>query len=234
LGVIAAVALAPAAWAVPVTYEFSSGSAVVRGTLEGQTQSIFLGSPTVDIPLVDITAVIDHDATTYGRVDSLNLVGGDFSVVLDSGSTGIDTLNVFSPTITSLSGSDLNAFGQFSLATMVSADVTGTYPGGAPFGPTPIQSAANTGSASGLVFVSGDQIMIQVIGVTVASIDPDQFGIDDPLAPNMEIKMDFTFIGTAATPIPEPAAAVVFAVGLAVVGHRLNRFPEIEDDEELA
>lgn len=225
--------VAPAvAWAVPVTYEFSSGSAVIRGTLEGEAGSIFLGSPTLATPLVDITAVVDHDAGAFGRIESLNLVGGDFSVVLDSARLGIDTLNVFTPTITSLSGSDLNAFGQFALQTVVTADVTGMLPGGIPFGPESIQSAADTGSASGLVFVSGDQVMIQVIGVTVASIDPAEFGLNDPLARNVELKMDFTFVGTAATPIPEPAAAVVFAVGLAVVCHRLNRFPSVEDAEE--
>ena len=232
---LALVALLPAAaWAAPVTYEISSGSAVIRGSLAGETESIFVGSSTVEPPLTDITAVVDHEVGDYGRLESMNLVGGDFSVMLDTARTGIEDLNVFSPTITSLSGSDLNAFGQFSLQTVVTADVTGTFAGGAPFGPESIQSAANTGSAAGLVFVSGDQIMIQVIGVTVATIDPAEFGIEDPYANDIEIKMDFTFVGTAATPIPEPAAAVVFAVGLAIVGHRLNRFPPIEDDEDYA
>ena len=234
LACVALAGLLPAtAWAIPVTYEFSSGSAVVRGSLAGQTESIFLGATAINTPLLDIEAVVDHDAGSYGRLESLNMLAGDFSVSLDAASVGIETLNVFSPTIHSLSGADLNAFGQFALPTSVSADVTGTLPGGLPFGPESIQSSANTGSAVGLMFVSGDQILIQVTGLTVAEFDPAQFGIADPHAEVIELKVDFQFVGRAATPIPEPAAAVVFAVGLAIVGHRLNRFPPIEEDDDL-
>ena len=121
------------------------------------------------------------------------------------------------------------------MPTTVSADVTGTLLGGTPFGPESIQSTANTGSAVGLIFVSGDQILIQVTGLTVAEFDPELFGLTHTDAETIELKVDFQFVGQAvATPIPEPAAAVVFAIGLAMVGHRLNRFPPVEEDEDLA
>lgn len=235
LALVALLAIAPAAaWAAPVTYAISSGSAVVRGSLAGQTESIFLGAPAISTPLADIRAVVDREVGPYGRLESLDLVANDFSVALDAAQTGLETLNVFSPSIHSLSGADLNAFGQFSLPTTVTADVTGTLLGGTPFGPESIASTANTGSAVGLLFASDDQILIQVTGITVAEFDPSVFGIQAPGAETIELKVDFQFVGQAvANPIPEPAAAVVFAVGLAIVGHRLNRFPPIEEDEDL-
>ncbi len=216
-----AILLPSIAAAIPIIYEFSSGSATIRGTLEGESQTIFEGSASIQIPLVDITAVIDHDLGTYGRLESLTVVGGDLSIDLDESRVALDTLSVLSPTISSLGDADLNVFGQFALQTQINAVIAGTYPGGGPFGPESIESEANTGSAAGIVAISGDQILIQVVGITVASFD--QFGNPDPNAPNIELKADFAFIGRAVTAIPEPSASLLFMMGLVAAGTSLWR-----------
>ena len=75
---------------------------------------------------------------------------------------------------------------------------------------------------------AADEIAKVLVG---RRIDAAEFGITDPDAPDVEIKVDFHLIGgTVSTPVPEPAAAFVFAVGLAIVGHRLNRFPDAAED----
>ncbi|MBY0401340.1 hypothetical protein K2X89_13660, partial [Myxococcota bacterium] len=138
------------ALATPVTYTFASGSVVVRGTLAGQSTSIFQGSSSVNVPLVDVTAVYDSAIGSFGRLESLSLTAADFSVDLDQSLVALDTLNVFGATISSLSGSDLNLFGQFALPTSIEAIVTGQYPDGSAYGPVAIQSLGSTGSATGL------------------------------------------------------------------------------------
>ena len=67
-----------------------------------------------------------------------------------------------------------------------------------------------------MVSISGDQIMISIVGVTVASFP--QLASTDPNAPNIEIKADFLFIGQLAPAIPEPTSALLFAAGIATVG----------------
>ena len=92
-----------------------------------------------------------------------------------------------------------------------------------PFGPDSIQSQDDSGSVTGLVSISGDDIMIRIIGVTVASFE--QIGSLDPNAPNIEVKADFTFVGVLdrENPIPEPSAALLFLVGAAVAGSSVRR-----------
>ena len=217
-----AIALPMSALATPVTYEFSSGSAVVRASLEGDSQTLFESGSSLNVNLTGLSATVDMDQGPYGRLEDLVLIGEDFSIDLDESLVALDTVNVFSPTITALSGADLNSFGQFALETQADATITGALPGGFPFGPVGITSLDNTGSATGLLFVSGDEITIQILGVTVASFD--QAANPDPNAPAVEVKADFTFVGTrVTTPIPEPSAALVFGVGLLVAGSRLAR-----------
>lgn len=204
--------LPSAALATPTTYTFASGSVVVRGTLAGQSTSIFEGTSSVNVPLVDVTAVYDAALGGFGRLESLSLTAADFSVNLNENLVALDTLNVFDTTISSLSGADLNLFGQFALPTSIQAIVTGQYPDGSPYGPVTIQSLGSTGSATGLVSISGDTMLISIVGVTLATFA--QPGAIDPNAPQVQIKADFTLIGQVAHPVPEPTAAMLFAAGL--------------------
>ena len=96
-----------------------------------------------------------------------------------------------------------------------------------------IPSTAHTGSDVDLMYVSDDPVRVQVWGLTVAELSPEELGIHDPAAETTEREVDLPFTGHASTPIPEPAAAIIFSFGLAIVGHRLNRFPPFEEDEDL-
>lgn len=206
-----------AAMATPTFFALTSGSATVRGTLSGLSTSIFEGSSSLNVPLVGVTAVYDADGGLYGRLESLTLQAADFDIDLDQNLVGLDTLHVSGATLTSLTGSDLNLFGQFALPTSITGSATGAFPGGSTFGPVAVQSLGGTGSTSGLVSVSGDEITIAVVGVTVASFP--QLTAAGLSAPNIEIKADFVFQGHAVVPtVPEPSAALLFAAGLATAG----------------
>ena len=222
-GLLALLLLTPlAAGAAPVTYSFTSGSAVIRASLAGQSDSILIGESSVQIPLDNIQAVVDSEAGSgFGRLESFEIVGASFSVELDTSQVALSQLDVSSPTITSLTGSDLNIFGQFALQTTVSAQIEGTLPGGDTVGPLAVESAENSGVAVGILFASDDEVMVQVLGVSVANFD--QFGNPDPNAPQIELVADWSFAGTAVTAIPEPSAAVVFAVGLLAAGTSLRK-----------
>lgn len=211
---LSVVLFAVAASATPTTYTFSSGSVVVRATLEGQSTSIFEGASSLSVPLVDVTAVFDAAIGSYGRLESLSLTGADFTLDLDESLVTLDTVNVFGPTITSLSGSDLNLFGQFSLPTTIEASVTGQLANGDAFGPVDVQSQSSTGSAAGILTRSGDDLLISIVGVTLARFAQPGAGPD---APMIQIKADFTLIGQVAQPVPEPTAALLFAAGLGAV-----------------
>ncbi|MBK7950580.1 MAG: PEP-CTERM sorting domain-containing protein [Deltaproteobacteria bacterium] len=209
------------AMATPITYTFASGSVVVRGTLAGQSGTIFEGVSSVNVPLVDVTAVYDSAIGGFGRLESLSLTAADFSVDLNENLVALDTLDVFDTTISSLSGADLNLFGQFALPTSIEAIVTGQYPDGSPFGPVTIQSLGSTGSATGLVSVSGDTMLISIVGVTLATFA--QPGAIDTNAPQVQIKADFTLIGQVAHPVPEPTSAMLFAAGLGAAHLAIRR-----------
>lgn len=213
--------LATAASATPTTYTFSSGSIVVRGTLQGQSTSIFEGASSIGVPVVDVTAVFDAAIGTYGRLESLSLTAADFSIDLDESLVALDVLDVSGATISSLSGSDVNLFGQFSLPTSIAASVAGQYPNGTPFGPVDIQSLDATGTATGLIARSGDDLLISIVGVTLATFP--QPGAASADAPLIQIKADFTLIGQVAQPVPEPTAAVLFAIGIGAVHLGLRR-----------
>ena len=223
LALVGLLLLAPlTALATPITYTFSSGSAVVRGTLAGSSTSIFQGASSLNVPLVGVSAVYDADAGLFGRLESFTLQASDFNIDLDEVLVGLDTLTVNDPTLTSLAGSDLNLFGQFTLPTSISGTVSGAFPGGSTFGPIPIESLSGTGSSSGLVSVSGDKLILSVVGVTVASFP--QLASRDPNAPNVEIKADFVFVGNKVEPaVPEPSAALLYAAGLVTLGMAKRR-----------
>lgn len=214
----AAFLLAPlTALATPVTYTFSSGEAVVRGTLSGQTASIFEGVTSLNVPLVGISAVFDAAASPFGTLESFTIQATTFDIDLDQNLVALDTLTVSGATLSSLSSGDLNLFGQFSVPSTITGTVSGAFPGGASFGPVPIAALGGTGSSAGLVSLSDDQIIISIVGVTVASF-PQLAVTSSTAAPNVEIKADFTFVGHVAPTVPEPTSALLFAAGLATIG----------------
>lgn len=219
--VVAVVATPIAAFASSITYDFLSGNATIRGTLAGSSTSIFEGATAIDVPLIGISATYDPDLGTNGRLQSFTIAASDFSIDLNEAMVGLDTIDVTGATLTSLSGSDLNAFGQFALPVSITGTVAGAFPGGGGFGPVPISSIGGSGSASGLVGVTDDLIMISVLGVTVASFP--QLASTDPNAPAVEIKADFFFVGRAAPTVPEPTSALLFLAGLGVVQTSLRR-----------
>ncbi len=218
-----AMALAPvAAFAIPTLYSFESGSAVVRGTLEGSSTSIFDPAGAINVDLTGTDAIIDLD--TYS-LDSLNIVAEDFTVGLDPSLTGLESVSVSGATLESLAPSTLAFFtptvAQFALQSQISGTVDGTLPGGFSTGPTPFVSIPGSGSTTGILTISGDEITLQITGVTVASFPQ----IHNPTGANVELKADFTFVGkaTPSSPIPEPSAALVFGVGMAVAGSVLRK-----------
>lgn len=62
---------ATAAMAAPVSYQLSSGSATIRGTLAGSSESIFVGPAAIDAPIISARTVIDQDAGPNGRVEQI-------------------------------------------------------------------------------------------------------------------------------------------------------------------
>lgn len=222
LAIVAMVLTPLAAAAVPTLYSFESGSAVVRGTLEGSSTSIFDPAGAVDVDLTGTNAIVDLDAYS---LDSLEIVADDFSVGLDPSLTGLESVSVSGATLQSLAPSTLAFFtptvAQFALQSQISGTVEGTLPGGLSTGPTPFVSIPGSGSTTGILTISGDEITLQITGVTVASFPQ----IHNPGGANVELKADFTFVGKAkpSSPIPEPSAALVFGVGMAVAGSVLRR-----------
>ncbi len=212
--------LPSAALATAVTYSFESGSATLRGTVAGDSTSIFDPAGSVSVGLASATAVVDADAGPSGSLDSLTIVTDAFSANLDPALTGLSSITVSSATLESLGAASLSSFGQFAMQTSIMAEVSGTLAGGGSFGPTAVGSLANSGTTTGLIALSGDKVLLRVSGLTVAS-----FAQLDPRMPNIEIKADFEFIGRAvpATPIPEPGAALVFGLGITLAGSVLRR-----------
>jgi len=205
-----------AAHAASVSFELVSGSATIRANLAGQSQSIFVPPTAIGVLIENATVVYDSDGGTDGRLESLSIHLADFSANLDETQVALDTIDVFDTTISSLSGSDLNALGQFATTAQISGIVEGLYPNGDPFGPAGVQSLDGTGSMTGLVNLDGGMILISVVGVSVGTFE--QVGSQDPNASPIELKVDFTLVARATAPIPEPSGALLFMVGVTIVG----------------
>lgn len=222
---LVAVVLTPiTALAMPVVYEFYAGTAAVSGTIDdGSGNSIFLPDPIVDVDLIGTSATVDLSTNT---LNNLTIIADDFKVDLNPGLTGLESVSVTGATLQSLAPGAIfvitttpNTFGQFAVQTEITGTAQATALGGTPLPATPFVSNPGSGATSGFITVTGDEVTLQMTGVTVATFPQ----IHNPTGPNIELKADFTFVGKAATPIPEPSAAIVFGLGITLAGTAVRK-----------
>jgi hypothetical protein len=219
IALVALTLLPSTALSAPVTYSFESGSAAIRGTLGGGG-SAFSPAGSIIVNLTAATAVVDSGIGSFGSLESLSVVLEDFSANLNPLLTGMSSISVSSATLSSLGAAALSEFGQFSTTSSISASVSGTSASGPSYGPATVTSLAGTGTTTGVLALSGDTLMLRISGVSLASFAPFA-----PEASNAQVEVDFSFVGraTPATPIPEPSAALVFALGMTLAGSALRR-----------
>ena len=201
--------LSPAlATAVPVTYGFSSGTVTLRAVLDdGQNTSVLAGSTPVEILLGGTSVQFDSAAGPFGTLTGLTLIpASTINLDLDETVAALDSVSIDNGVLTNQVGATgaLNLFGQFSIATVLSGDVSGLLPGNIPFGPQPATSIDS--SAAGLIDISGDTLTLSLVGVNIARFP--QFPIGT--GPDVIVKADFTFIGN----VPEPGTALLLGLGL--------------------
>jgi len=207
--VLLALALAPAAsLAVPTPYYFASGTVQLRATLDGTTTSVISGPVPVTIPLGGSQVVFDPDAGANGTLLGLVLEpAAPIALDLDQTIVALDSILIENTMLTNAVGATaaVSGLGSFSLATLLTADVSGVFPDTSTFGPTPVSSL--TSSAAGSLAVSGDTISLGLVGVNLATFPQ----LANPGAPDIVVKADFTFIGV----VPEPGTALLLGLGLA-------------------
>lgn len=201
--------LAPAlAGAAPITYGFTSGSVTLRAVLDdGSNTSVLAGSAPVTILLGGTSVDFDSAAGPYGTLTGLVLVPtSTIAIDLDESVAALDSVSIDNAILTNQIGATgaLNVFGQFSIATVLSGDVSGMLPGAIPFGPQPATSLDS--SAAGLLGVSGDTLTLSLVGVNIARFA--QFPLGS--GPDVIVKADFTFVGN----VPEPGTALLLGLGL--------------------
>ncbi|MCA9506604.1 MAG: PEP-CTERM sorting domain-containing protein [Myxococcales bacterium] len=206
--VLLALGLAPAtSLAVPTTYYFASGSVQLRATLDGTTTSVISGSIPVTIPLGGNQVVFDADAGANGTLLGLSLApAGPIALDLDQTIVALDSITIENTLLMNDAGATaaISGAGSFSLATMLTADVSGVFPDTSTFGPAPVSSL--TSSAVGSLAVSGDTITLGLVGVNLATFPQ----LANPGAPDIVVKADFTFFGV----VPEPGTALLLGMGL--------------------
>lgn len=217
------------ALAVSTTYELRQGNIYVSAYLEGDPSqtSIFLGASTVPVTLKEASVTFDGSAGAFGRLEDLSITADDFTLTLDTvnSDVSLETVNVFNGTVTSTAAADLYATQRFMIETEITADISGTLPGGVAY-PNPgdpsqtvaVQSVGGTSQAQGVE--ANDSIQFLMFGVTLGTFDQ----LVDPNAPRVVVQANYAFFADRVTnPIPEPAAAVMFGAGLIVAGMSVRR-----------
>lgn len=199
--------------ALPVVYSLTSGSATLRASIAGTATSPFEGATSVAFNLDRGT--ITWDAMTR-EVSSLAFgATGPIQIDLDQTRVPLDSITLQQIDWASPAGltTAANAFGQFTLPTVLSAEVSGVRPDQSFFGPESF--VGEGGQATGRIVTNADSTLVRLTGIDLTAFDQL-----DPSAPGIVLKADFTFIaqGGGVPPIPEPSAALLFGLGTVVVG----------------
>lgn len=199
--------------ALPVVYSLTSGSATLRATIAGSATSPFEGATSVAFDLDHGT--ITWDAMTQEVSNLAFGASGPILIDLDQTLVPLDSITLQQVGWASPTGlaTTTNAFGQFNLPTVLSAEVSGVLPDQSVFGPELV--VGEGGQAAGRIVTNADSTLVRLTGVDLAVFD--QLAA---FAPGIVVKADFTFIAerTGVPPIPEPSAALLFGLGTVVVG----------------
>lgn len=199
--------------ALPVVYSLTSGSATLRATIAGTATSPFEGATSVAFDLDHGT--ITWDAMTQEVSNLAFGASGPILIDLDQALVPLDSITLQQVGWASPTGlaATTNAFGQFNLPTVLSAEVSGVLPDQSVFGPELV--VGEGGQAAGRIVANADSTLVRLTGVDLALFDRL-----DPSAPGFVVKADFTFIAerVGVPPIPEPSAALLFGLGTVVVG----------------
>lgn len=205
------------AFGAPITFGVQSGSVTLSPSLGGS----LAGDP-VTLALDGSQLTLD---ATANELTSLDLTAsGPIDVALDMTYGGFDTLTIQSfrlsggPGTLSLvdAGPPQEHFFSIDPAQLEVAASFSSSVGGAS---QPGQTFTSSSVASGTLFLSDADGVVSLDGIAFAEIGPTA-GEDIPIL----LKSDFRATGSSAQPaVPEPTAALAFAVGLAAVAGAVHR-----------
>ena len=207
LAAVLVVLATSSAFAAPTTYLFTSGSIQLSATDTSTGDSVLVGASSVNIPLTGSFVVFDPTTGTNGTLLDFEMTPINFTLDLDPTVVTLDEVTIESGILVNAIGAtaDLSALGSFFIDTVMSGIVSGVFPDTTLFGPEPTSS--ETSSASGSLGISGDTLMLGLVGVNLARFDD----IANPGAGTILVKADFTFISTV---VPEPGTALLLGMGL--------------------
>jgi hypothetical protein len=198
--------------AIPVTYVFTSGSAIISVT----DDLGLIGGP-LTISLDGIAVTVDEATGTMVSMD-LSTSGPWILAVNPARSGGFDTITINSAllsaddgTMTLIPGTDRAydyTIGPVAVISDFTASVSSIPGSDVEFAGFP----ANSPSAGGTLFLEGMGVgaTLTLDGITIAQVASPLSGT------NVRVKADFFFEGV--NPIPEAHAMALFALGAGIVG----------------